>query len=130
MYLCRHDKLVRYTCGLHTRDHSKCTARHIPDEVVNNEVLRVIHAHINVYTDNVNIIRRINGRKQNQNKFAFFGKEIGRAQREMEKSSSLRNSLYEDYSAGIIDAEQYLQFKKECEEKEAAYKNQLEELYV
>ena len=130
MYLARHDKLVRYTCGLHTRDKSKCSPRFIPDDVVNNEVLRVIHAHINVYTDNVNLIRRINGRKQNQNKFAFFGKEINRIQGEMDKSSNLRNSLYEDYSAGIIDAEQYLQFKKECEEKEADYKKQIEELLI
>ncbi len=107
-----------------------CSPRHIPDDVVNNEVLRVIHAHINVYTDNINMIRRINSRKQNQDRFAFFGKEVKKLQREMEKNNNFRNALYEDYSSGVIDAEQYLQFKKESEEKDEKYKKLVEELLL
>lgn len=128
MYISRHDRWVRYVCGRHQRDKKLCMPHHVPDEVINNEVLRVIHAHINVYTDNINLIRRINARKQNQDRFAFFGKEIKKIQRDLDKNNKFRNSLYEDYAAGVIDAEQYLQFKKESEEKDAKQKKILEEL--
>ncbi len=130
MYISRHARVVRYICGRHHRDKSKCMPHHIPDEVVNNEVLRVIHAHINVYTDNINLIRRINARKQNQDRFAFFGKEIRKIQRDMDKNNKFRNSLYEDYASGAIDAEQYLHFKRESEEKDERLKKLLEELIV
>ncbi len=130
MYLGRHDMVMRYICGRHHLDRKVCSPRHIPDDVVNNEVLRIIHTHINVYTDNINLIRRINARKQNQDRFSFFGKEIKKLQREMEKNNSFRNALYEDYSSGVIDAEQYLQFKKESEDKDEKYKKLIEELLI
>lgn len=130
MYLSRQGNIVRYICGRHHLDRMACSPRHIPDDVVNNEVLRVIHAHINVYTDNISLIRRINARKQNQDRFAFFGKEVKKLQREMEKNNNFRNALYEDYSSGVIDAEQYLQYKKESEEKDEKYKKLVEELLL
>ena len=46
----------------------------------------------------------------------------------MEKVAKHRNELYEDYVSRIIDAEQYLKFKKDDEELEKRLTKQLEEM--
>lgn len=127
MYLGRHDKQVRYYCGNHSLK-KICFAHYVSDTKVNDEVLRVIHSHINIYTDNVQMIRRLNGKKTNVAKYDIFAKEVRKLQKELEKVAKHRNELYEDYVSRIIDAEQYLKFKKDDEETEKRLTKQLEEM--
>ncbi|MCF0187685.1 MAG: recombinase family protein, partial [Bacteroidaceae bacterium] len=64
MYCARHFSSVRYYCSAkHYK--KKCNPKFVPDTDINDEVLRVIHTHINVYTDNLQMIRRLNGKKEN-----------------------------------------------------------------
>ena len=129
MYCSRHNQAVRYYCGAKTL-RKVCTPKYVSDTVINDEVLRVIHTHMNVYTDNVEMIRRLNGKKESCLQFEVFSKEVRRLQRELDKVTALKNDLYEDYVAHIIDAEQYLTIKNENEEKEAKLKVALEEMLV
>lgn len=129
MYCTRHNTAVRYMCGAKTF-RKKCKPKHIKDTIINDEVLRVIHTHINVYTDNLQMIRRLNGKKENCLQFEVFSKEVRRIQRELDKITAIKNDIYEDYVARLIDAEQYLTIKAENEEKEKRLKVALEEMLV
>lgn len=129
MYCCRHNKAVRYFCSAKILK-KDCNPKYIPDTTINDEVLRVVHTHINVYTDNVEMIRRLNGKKENCLQFEVFSKEVRRLQRELDKITAMKNDLYEDYVAHLIDAEQYLTIKAENLEKEAKLKASLEEMLV
>ena len=127
MYLERHNHLVRYICGNH---HLKknCFPHHIPDAKIKDEVLRVIHTHINVYTDNTAMIRRLNSKKSCTMKFDILGKEINRIQAEITKVGKHKVGLYEDYTELILDAEQYLAFKALDEKKERDLQLKLESI--
>lgn len=129
MYCCRHNKAVRYFCSAKILK-KDCNPKYIPDTMINDEVLRVVHTHINVYTDNVEMIRRLNGKKENCLQFEVFSKEVRRLQRELDKITAMKNDLYEDYVAHLIDAEQYLTIKAENLDKEEKLKASLEEMLV
>ena len=96
---------------------------------VNDQVLRVIHTHINVYTDNLALIKKINSRKDNVEQYTIFNKEVKRLQKELDRLATDRQRLYEDYVTKIIDSEQYVKFKKEYEEREKYYKAEYAEMF-
>lgn len=129
MYCARHNTAVRYYCGAKTL-RRVCKPKFIPDTVVNDEVLRVVHTHINVYTDNLQMIRRLNGKKENCMQFEVFSKEVKRLQKELDKITAIKNDIYEDYVARLIDAEQYIKIKADNEAKEAKLKASLEEMLI
>lgn len=64
----------RFYCG-NNKLHGKCTPHSITDLEVNDYVLRVIRAHINVYVENVDLIRRLNQRQESiKNMMCLTGK--------------------------------------------------------
>ncbi|MDD3139936.1 MAG: recombinase family protein [Lachnospiraceae bacterium] len=129
MYCSRQNLAVRYFCGAKTY-RKECKPKYVRDTIINDEVLRVIHTHINIYTDNIQMIRRLNGKKENCLQFEVFSKEVRRLQRELDKITAIKNDLYEDYVARLVDAEQYLKIKADNEEKESKLKAALEEMLV
>ncbi len=120
---------VNYFCSGHASNRKFCTPHTTWDMTVNDQVLRVIHTHINVYTDNLALIKKINSRKDNVEQYTIFNKEVKRLQKELDRLATDRQRLYEDYVTKIIDSEQYVKFKKEYEEREKYYKAEYAEMF-
>ena len=104
----------------------KCTPHSITDLEVNDYVLRVIRVHINVYVENVDLIRRLNQRQESIKKYDVFNREIKKCRKELEKVAVHRERLFEDYVCRIIDAEQYETFSKQDAETEKEIQNNME----
>ena len=115
----------RFYCG-NNKLHGKCTPHSITDLEVNDYVLRVIRVHINVYVENVDLIRRLNQRQESIKKYDVFNREIKKCRKELEKVAVHRERLFEDYVCRIIDAEQYETFSKQDAETEKEIQNNME----
>lgn len=102
------------------------TPHSITDLEVNDYVLRVIRVHINVYVENVDLIRRLNQRQESIKKYDVFNREIKKCRKELEKVAVHRERLFEDYVCRIIDAEQYETFSKQDAETEKEIQNNME----
>ena len=86
----------------------------------------MIRAHINVYVENVDLIRRLNQRQESIKKYDVFNREIKKCRKELEKVAVHRERLFEDYVCRIIDAEQYETFSKQDAETEKEIQNNME----
>ena len=115
----------RFYCG-NNKLNGKCTPHSITDLEVNDYALRVIRAHINVYVENVDLIRRLNQRQESIKKYDVFNREIKKCRKELEKVAVHRERLFEDYVCRIIDAEQYETFSKQDAETEKEIQNNME----
>ena len=98
------------------------------ETAVNDEVLRVIRVHMNVYVDSVEMIRRMNRKTENMEKYDVFTKEIQKLHLEMKKLEAHRQQLYEDYAERLIDAGQYEVFAKKDAEAETELKARIAEV--
>lgn len=107
----------RFNCGNFILKH-KCFTHVISDTDVNDYVLRVIRTHINVYVENVDMIRKLNERQENIRKYDIFNREIRKCRRDLENVAKLREQLFEDYACKLIDAEQYENFAQQYAERE------------
>ena len=102
---------LRFTCGGYSLKKTNCSSHIVDANKVYDETLRVIHAHINVYTDTVDMIRRLNSRQAVIERYDVISKEIRRLQSELKKLGKKKSQLYEDYALHLIDEEQYVEFK-------------------
>lgn len=125
MYLNTHNggKTVRYVCGTYMKGGGRCTSHLVDGNKVYDETLRVIHAHMNVYVDTVEMIRRLNSRQKTMERYDVVSKEIRRLRNDIKKLNTKRSQLYEDYTLKLIDEEQY----DEIREKDARREKQLKE---
>lgn len=128
MYLQRSgpEKAV-FRCGSYLLKR-QCSVHRVYDTEVYNHTLKVIHTHMNVYTDSVEMIRRLNRRQASMEKYDVFGKEIRKCHKELEKLAAGKEKLYEDYVSRLIDAEQYESFKERDSLREKELKKRMEEL--
>lgn len=90
--------------------------------------MRVIRTHINVYTENVDMVRRLNQRQESIQKYDVFNREIRKCRRGLEKLAKHREQLFEDYVCKLIDAEQYEVFAAQDTETEKEIQNNLDNL--
>ncbi|MDE7310532.1 MAG: recombinase family protein [Eubacterium sp.] len=128
MYLQRYGRSgAVFNCGSYVLK-KQCSSHRIHDTDVYEKVLKVIHAHISVYLDRVEMIRRLNRRQESIDKYDVFGREIRRCRRELEKLAGSRERLYEDYVSRLLDAEQYECFKERDTAREKELRARLEEL--
>lgn len=116
-----------FECGNYTLN-KKCFSHSVKDTDVNDYVLRVIRTHINVYTENVDMVRRLNQRQESIQKYDVFNREIRKCRRELEKLAKHREQLFEDYVCKLIDAEQYEVFAAQDTETEQEIQNNLDNL--
>lgn len=128
MYLQRsgNDKAV-FNCGSHLLK-KQCSSHRVYDTDIYDQVLKVIHTHMNVYLDKVEMIRRMNQRQESIARYDVFGKEIRKCHKELEKLAADKERLYEDYVCHIIDAEQYESFKERDAIREKELKERIDEL--
>lgn len=98
-----------------------CDRKSVYENTVNDEVLRIIRAHMNVYVDRMGMLRRMNQKTESMIKYDVFSKEIQKLHHDIEKVAAHRQQLYEHYAERLIDAEQYEAFA----DKDAAEETQL-----
>ena len=116
MYLIKSSSgAANFVCGGHLTKKG-CSRKTISENALNDEVLRVIRIHMNVYIDSMEMLRRMNQKAESIKKYDVLGKEIRKLHHEMEKLAEHRQQLYEDYAERLIDAGQYEAFA----EKDAA----------
>lgn len=124
MYLIKNTSgAASFVCGNH-QTRKSCNRKSVLETAVNDEVLRVIRVHMNVYTDSMEMLKRMNRKTESMEKYDVLTKEIRRLHGKMEKLAAHRQQLYEDYAERLIDAEQYEAFaeKDAAEEKELRQK--------
>ena len=121
---------LRYCCGGNSNK-KICPSSHIVDaNKVYDETFRVIHAHMNVYTDTVDMVRRLNSRQEVIERYDVISREIKKIRRNLSEFKERRTRLYEDYSLKLIDAEQYVRLKDSYSEQEISLKKKLDELLI
>lgn len=121
MYLIKNPSgTTDFVCGGH-QTKKVCSRKSVSESAVNDEVLRVIRAHMNVYVDSMEMLRRMNRKAESMKKYDVLTKEIRKLHHDMEKLSAHRQQLYEDYAERLIDAEQYASFA----DKDAAAETEL-----
>lgn len=128
MYLIKNQNgATNFVCGGH-QTKKGCSRKSICESAVNDEVLRVIRTHTNVYVDSMEMLRRMNRKTESMKKYDVLTKEIQRLYHEIEKVAAHRQHLYEDYAERLIDAEQYGAFADRDAAEEAELRKKLNEV--
>ncbi|MCM1193896.1 MAG: recombinase family protein [Acetatifactor muris] len=128
MYLIKNSSgAADFVCGGH-QTKKGCSRKSVSEGAVNDEVLRVIRAHMNVYVDSVGMLRRMNRKAENMKKYDVLSKEIQKLHHGMEKVAAHRQRLYEDYAERLIDAEQYEAFADKDAAEEAELRRRINEV--
>ncbi|MCM1162053.1 MAG: recombinase family protein [Roseburia sp.] len=121
MYLIKSTSGAAYfVCGGHLIKKG-CSRKSISENALNDEVLRVIRIHMNVYVDSMEMLKRMNRKAESMKKYDVLTKELQKLHHEMEKLAAHRQQLYEDYAERLIDAGQYEAFA----DKDAAAETEL-----
>ena len=130
MYLQTHNggRTIQYICGTYLTQKGKCTSHMEDGNKVYDETLRVIHAHMNVYVDTVEMIRRLNSRQKTMEKYDVVSKEIRRLRNDIKKLNTKRSQLYEDYTLKLIDDEQYDEIRERDARSEKRLKEKLDKM--
>lgn len=130
MYL-RKQKGVRpqYYCSGTGGYRKSCSYGHyIMLEDVEAAVMKVIHAHIVTCIDKVAMIRKMNKRQESIKTYDILGKEINRINRELSRLQEHKRILYDDYSSGLMDSEQYLAYLDKDKHNEEGLRAKLTEV--
>ncbi len=128
MYLIKHPGgTTDFVCGRH-QTKKGCSRKSVSERAVNDEVLRVIRVHMNVYVDSMEMLRRMNRKAESMKKYDVLAKEIRSLHHEMEKVAAHRQQLYEDYAERLIDAEQYASFADKDAAEEAELRKRINEV--
>ena len=132
MYLQTHNAgaSMQYFCGGHSLKKICPDTHYVAAKKVYDETFRVIHAHMNVFTDTVEMIRRLNSRQKAIEQYDVISKEIKKLQRKLAEMKENKMRLYEDYQLKLIDADQYVRLKENYSSQEKAMKERLEILLV
>ena len=128
MYLIKNSSgSTNFVCGGH-QTKKGCNRKSVCESAVNDEVLRVIRTHMNVYVDSMEMLKRMNRKTESMKKYDVLTKEIQRLHHEMEKVAAHRQQLYEDYAERLIDAGQYEVFADKDAAAEAELRKRISEI--
>lgn len=128
MYLTKNSNAgADFICGGH-QTKKGCDRKRISENAVNDEVLRVIRAHMNVYVDSMEMLKRMNRKTDSMKKYDVLTKEIQKLHHEMEKLAAHRQHLYEDYAERLIDAGQYEAFADRDSAAETKLRKKINEI--
>lgn len=134
MHLKRHCKRVfrfQYECGRKgkRKAHGYINrTKRVSVEEAERAVFEVIHKHMFLCVEKMQLIRNLNRRKENVIQYDVYQKEIGRLQKEEKRINANKNGLYEDYKDGLITAEELCQYQKEYENQITCIEEQITEL--
>ena len=116
-----------FVCGGH-QTKKGCSRKSVYESAVNDEVLRVIRVHMNIYVDSMEMLRRMNRKTESMKKYDVLTKEIQSLHHEMEKVAAHRQHLYEDYAERLIDAQQYEAFADKDAARETELRKRINEV--
>ncbi|MPM64381.1 hypothetical protein SDC9_111267 [bioreactor metagenome] len=101
-----------------------CTTHCISEKVLEKAVLQALQNHIASILDIERILRYIDTLPMQQDEIRKIDTQLLMKQEEIEKYKNLKVSIYEDLKSGVIDSDEYREFKeiygKKCEEAEKA----------
>ena len=101
-----------------------CTTHCISEKALEKAVLQALQNHIASILDIERILRYIDTLPMKQEEVRKIDIQLLMKQEEIEKYKTLKVSIYEDLKSGVIDADEYREFKgiygKKCEEAEQA----------
>ena len=118
-----------YICGTYRKKSNKlCTKHTLKKEELENSVLEAVKLHIELLIDSEYILEQVNKfrtqKLANENIESIkFSKE-----KEIEKISNLKRSLYEDWKNEYITKEEYLEYKQKYESDIEKIKKNIENL--
>lgn len=118
---------TNFVCGGH-QTKKGCSRKPISENALNDEVLRVIRIHMNVYVDSVEMLKRMNRKAESMKKYDVLTKEVRNLHHELEKLAAHRQQLYEDYAERLIDAGQYEAFAEKDAAAEAELRKRINEV--
>ena len=84
-----------------------CTNHKVSLETVNRAVFEAVREHMRLCVDTEDAVRRKNGGADSVRKYDVYGKEAGRIERELQRTTEVKAGIFEDYKDGLIDEEQY-----------------------
>ena len=118
-YYCSGTGGYRKSCG---------SGHYIMLEDVEAAVMKVVHAHIVTCIDKVDVLRQMNKRQESIRTYDILGKEISRINRELSRLQEHKRILYDDYSSGLMDSEQYREYLDKDKQTEEQLRAKLSEV--
>lgn len=118
----------RFRCMTHIYAPEKCQCPSIKESVLENAVLTAIQTQIQELVDAKAVIdaaRKENSGERSQNEYLIA---LNRAKRERERLFEAKFRLYENLEKGIIDQDEYTQFKERYREEIAEQESQIKRL--
>ena len=94
-----------------------CTDKSISQEELDAAVLSTIQAHVQMFSDNKEIIERLRAKDMRNSKRAQNLAKIRELEKRLQQREALRVGLYRDLKDGLLSEEEYL-FSKESYSKE------------
>jgi hypothetical protein len=99
-----------------------CPRKYIHEKDLNGAVYQAIRAEIDKCCDIGGIISKLNLESGHKSRLARFDADIEEAEREMKRTTSLRQAIYEDFAGKLLTASEY-QFAIEKYSAETAKQN-------
>lgn len=126
----RQTGLFRYECGNRSQKqaHGRTKCRKVPVSEAEQAVFGVIHKHMELCIDKVQMIQNLNRRKENVSRYNVHQKAIDRLRKEEKRINAAKSGLYEDYKDGLVTAEEMCRYRKEYEGRIKRMEEQVTEL--
>ena len=128
----KNDELYYYfSCTTYeTNSGYKCTRKHIVEADMIEAVYAAIRNQIDVVASVDDILEKVNSDARYQNRKDNLANEIRKVKAQIERLTSLRSSLYDDYIEQLLTEQEYLYAKAKYEKEEDALKDRLNELLL
>lgn len=116
-----------FNCGSYNRYGKKFCSMHYINE---RQLEEIILSDLNKIIESIdNLQELITVEKAKAEKIRHNEQSTtDRLKTEMEKNSKKKERLYDDYLDGILNKEEYLRIKKQCEEKDSELRKKIEEI--
>ena len=109
---------ISYACGGYIdTGYRKCSRHHIKYENVCDAALCVIREQLAHALDQEKMLYRLKGTRSERNLLDQYNGDYNHALREVQKVNARREGLYESFTEGVLDAEEYKYAKAEYERK-------------
>ena len=128
----KNDELYYYfSCTTYeTNSGYKCTRKHIVETDMIKAVYAAIRSQIDMVASVDDILRKVNSDASYENRKDNLANEIRKVKAQIERLTSLRSSLYDDYIEQLLTEQEYLYAKAKFEKDEDALKGRLNELLL
>ena len=115
---------VRYICSNYNRNGSdKCSRHSIAEPVITSIVTSELNLLFSKVNNINNLIEKLKEKKIDTDTIVSRNKEYERLQNEIKKTTALKETLYQDFSSGLLNLNQFESYRKIYIEREEELKN-------